>query len=640
MRLRERLGASLPAVAPGAVWIHAASLGEVAAAEGLIAHLDGPVLLTVDSPVGLERARAIARERPGMAAAILPLDHPWTLAPLWADVRPRALILIEGAWWPVLAHLASRAGIPVIRASARVSRSRSLPGYRRWVSATTAVFARDQEQGAWLAAHQDAPVTVLGDLKLLRPLPPNPLRWPGPFVVAGSTRPGDEARVLSAIESGMRILLAPRHLDRVPEIFALVRRTGKNAVLRTSLVDGVVPPDADVLILDTLGELAGCWAGARSGFLGGTWDPAIGGHSPCDALAARVPLVSGPAISAQAHLARHLKVCRSIEELRQEWPNLSEAAAPPLPDIRPLLTAIHAGRPAPEASPRPWLAPLAPAVVALGAARRAVRRTLAPRPPLPLFVVGSVNPRGPGKTTTAQWWARELARRGHRPGIAARGVGGGRDGARSWIPGDPLGDEGTVLAAGSFPVAVGAWDASFRALASQSCDSVVVDDGWGLPAHRLLLVVDARFPTARGALPAGERRSWTHHPDADGAIVHHASAAFPAPVGCRAERRFGPWHRGDVPTALPGGPLAAFAGLGRSADILANLDQPAELLALADHATADPAAIRVFARGRPLVCTAKDRARLPPDLAADVWWRPMWLEVADAPERWFTLDDA
>src|SRR6185503_19518481 len=97
--LARRLGLVLPPVQPGAVWVHASSVGEVAAADALLARWSGPALITTDTDTGWRAARSAP-------ATVLPIDHPWFLAPLWAEARPRAVVFVEDAVWPQLARRA------------------------------------------------------------------------------------------------------------------------------------------------------------------------------------------------------------------------------------------------------------------------------------------------------------------------------------------------------------------------------------------------------------------------------------------------------------------------------------------------------------------------------------------------------
>lgn len=296
--LRERWGQAPPLAQPGSIWIHGASVGEIQAAARLLPLLPRPILLTADTDTGAQLARRIAGEAIGVTAQIRPVDHGLVLAALWAEARPRIVIFVEGTFWPSLAWRARRAGVPVIRLGAKAGpRTRRWgPLLRWWWRPTDAVLARDEASADWLRAVQDAPVEVIGDLKAL-PLAAaaSPLCFARAFVVGASTREGDEARLLDAtVDLPLQILLAPRHLDRLEAVVACCDARARSWVLRSRLPDGRVPPGIDVVILDTLGELHRALIGASAALIGGTFDPAIGGHTPREAAAVGVPVVAGP----------------------------------------------------------------------------------------------------------------------------------------------------------------------------------------------------------------------------------------------------------------------------------------------------------------------------------------------------------
>lgn len=632
---RARWGLDVPPVAPGAIWIHAASVGEIGAAMAVVAHLPDPVLVTADTDTGVAHARRLAAGRPGVAVGPKPVDHPLTLAPLWAEARPRIVVFVEGTSWPALAALARGAGVPVVRISGTMGvRTRRLaPG---WPQAD-AVLARDAEH----AARFRGPVTVGGDPKADRPVPPPILRWSRPFAVAASLRAGDTERVLAALPPGLGLLLAPRH----PERFEPRLLDGRRWVRRTAL-GAEVPPDIDIVLLDTVGELAGGFAGAVWAFVGGTFDPALGGHSPLEAAAAGVPVVAGPEIG--SHREAFLAANASIDA---DLATAIRAARPPPPLVAGAAersarwTLAHAGPPAPEASPRPWARPLSVAV-ALGAGLRnfgydsGLRSIVAIG--IPVVSVGSTNARSPGRTSTVRALVAALAARGHVVGVALRGyrrTGGGRGVHLSsdvrWI-----GDEGAVLVAAGARVAAGPDRVEgARRLRDAGATVVLLDDGLaarGLHRDLDIAVIDARFPGARGLLPAGERRETTFVPDrVDLVLVHHGDGRFGFP-GEPATRRPGPWSR------IPEGPVAAVSGIGRPADFLASLDVPvARFLALPDHAPFDPATterILRWADGLPIVCTGKDAVRMPERLRRRAFWRDVEVGLPEAllarlPER-------
>jgi 3-deoxy-D-manno-octulosonic-acid transferase len=138
-----------------------------------------------------------------------------------------------------------------------------------------------------------------------------------PIVVAGSTHPGEEEPVLEAVAALRgRVprplwILAPRHPERFGGVASLLVRSGITAARRSDLsadVEGVrVQVDAcDVLLLDSLGELAGCYREATVAFVGGSLVP-IGGHNLLEPARAGVPIVTGPHVDSVKALAAALE---------------------------------------------------------------------------------------------------------------------------------------------------------------------------------------------------------------------------------------------------------------------------------------------------------------------------------------------
>jgi len=635
-QLWQRLGWHGAAVAPGAVWIHASSVGEVGAARALWEALEGPKLLTTDTAEGLAVARGFTRG----ACALLPVDHPFCLAPLWADARPRAVVFVEGTLWPGLARRARKAGVPVVRVSAKAGRGtrRVPPRLLRWLwRDVTAVGARDEGEAGFLRACHDAEVVVLGDLKLsLRP-PASPLRWQRPFVAGASLRRGDARRLLAGCPEGHQLLLAPRHPTRFDQ-----RELGTGRFVRRSeLPSGEVPSHVDGVLLDTLGELGSCLQGAAAVFVGGTFDAQIGGHSPREAQAWGCPVVAGP------HVHSAPTAFEGVEQVVDEGqlPAALQRAvertnlSPPRSHVAQQLAAFvqrQAGPPAPESSPRPWALPLVPGYLA-GAWLHQHRPRRVVTLDVPVISVGSTNARSPGRTSSVRFLVGALRARGHRVGVAVRGYRRqvrGRDVRCSWVSDSwrDLGDEGALLARCGALVAAGPdRAAAARALQQQGCTVVVLDDGLqSREVHRdvELVVVDARFPSARGPLPAGERRGVRSVPrGVDVVWVHHGDGRFATP-GVPVERHPGVWRRGGEVVGAPSGPVRWFVGVGHPAAVLAAYDGDVEAVWVAgDHEAPPEAAFRRWVEGGVLVTTAKDATRLPPDLAGSAWVRDVDLHV-------------
>jgi 3-deoxy-D-manno-octulosonic-acid transferase len=648
----ERLGVRCAPAVPGSIWIHAASLGEMEAAAALARALDGPILLTADSDVGVEKARRISASDPRIVASACPVDHPFAFSPLWADARPRVLIFVEGAFWPSLAAFARQHGVPVLRVSARAGRrTRRWPTMQR-LFACDGISARDEEEAVFFRSCTRVPVVVGGDLKADGPPPKSPLQAARPLVVAVSTRAGDEAAVLHGWRGQEILVLAPRQRERWDEVERLLR--GYRYVRRSALTDGRVPSDIDVVLLDTLGELAGVLNGARAAFIGGTFDPSVGGHSPAEAIRAGVPVVHGPQIYANAaafgdavrvpvhrpdEVAEALVRAASLEARPRSNGAAARTAAWLQPWLRP--------GPAPEVAPRPWLSGTGRWVER---ARAVAFRGLPTRLGIPVVSVGGTNARGSGKTSVALWFARELRARGHRVGVVVRGYRRAARGRGIWLSGEGddtrfLGDEGALFAREGFSVAAGSDRVEgARRLEALGATVIVIEDGLQyLRLHRDvdIAVVDARFPEARGPLPAGERREREAVPArVHGVVVVNGDASEPDWPKAVVARRFpGPWHRGERVAAPPAGPAVAFAGVARPGDFRAELDRPIEdFRVFADHQPFDDddaAALFGWAGERHVLTTAKDRVRLPLPWRDRVYWRSVELSIEEAPEAWF-----
>ncbi len=309
---RERLGAH-PGAAPGGVWVHGASVGEIRAATGLLDALAAEgtrVAASTTTPTG----RALLREtRPGVPCGLAPLDHPWCVRAALRRVDPAVLMLIETELWPAWIAAAHERGVAVVVASGRLS-DRSFPRYRRLrpllrgtlerLSAVGARSARDAERFVELGVPA-ARVEVTGDLKLEPPadaatLAPelSALLGDVPLWVAGSTHPGEDEAALGALaaaEAGghpLALVLAPRHPEARAAAEAACRRAGRRIRRRSASGPGPLAP-GEVLLLDTLGELASLYGRARLAFVGGSLVP-VGGHNLLEPLQHGCPVLFGP----------------------------------------------------------------------------------------------------------------------------------------------------------------------------------------------------------------------------------------------------------------------------------------------------------------------------------------------------------
>src|SRR5688572_11754725 len=315
--LAGRLGISAtPAPAQaGCLWIHAVSVGEVAVAATLIQALpaDLPLVVTTVTPTGQERARKLFGER--AEVAYLPFDLGFAVRRFFERFQPRALILVEGDYWPLVLSEAQRRGLPVAVVNGRVG-DRSFGRMRKLKPLLTYLFSRVNRFGVQAAEDRDRlaflgvpaeRITVTGNLKYESPEPAakpdleeqlRALAGGRPILLAGSTMAGEEEQVLDAFEKmggGRRalLLIAPRHPERWEEVATLLRSRRINTVRRSGIPE---KGTADVVLLDSLGELAGLYRIAAVAFIGGTLVPK-GGHNPLEPAQFGIPVAAGPSMS-------------------------------------------------------------------------------------------------------------------------------------------------------------------------------------------------------------------------------------------------------------------------------------------------------------------------------------------------------
>ncbi len=311
--LAQRLGRKLPPIPAGGVWVQAVSVGEVAVARPLLAELRRrhpglPLVLSATTATGLAMASGAH-----LADVTLPfpLDLPGPVRRLMDAARPRLVVLVETELWPELLAACGARATPVAVVNARVS-DKSFRGYRAarallrpLLAPITIALAQDDLSARRLAA-MGVPaerVRTAGNVKFDATSPPAPskvadelrrLAGGRPVVVAGSTMPGEDAQVLAAIarlETRPFLLLAPRHPERAPEVMQLAAERGYSVTRRT-LLSGAAA-GSDVVVLDTVGELASLYQLADIAFIGGSLVP-TGGHNPIEPARFAVPVLSGP----------------------------------------------------------------------------------------------------------------------------------------------------------------------------------------------------------------------------------------------------------------------------------------------------------------------------------------------------------
>lgn len=287
------------------LWLHAVSVGEVRSAKDLVRGFmaDNP-LWEVRVSTTTATGRKVAVDLFGEECVFYyPLDFSWAVERAFVRIRPSLVVLMELEIWPNFLRIAGERSVPVAVANARIT-ERSVKRLGRVPS-----LARDMAEAVeeWYAQTDlyaqrlrsigvpESRISVLGSIKY-DAVPDEIDDWTGrryrrlfgcpanngkSLIVAGSTHPGEDEAVLDAWKKASadgrrpRLVLVPRHPERLDRVEALAKTYGET-IRRSALPepdpDGDAPNffDADIVVGDTMGELAKMYAAADLVFVGGT----------------------------------------------------------------------------------------------------------------------------------------------------------------------------------------------------------------------------------------------------------------------------------------------------------------------------------------------------------------------------------
>jgi 3-deoxy-D-manno-octulosonic-acid transferase len=333
------------------IWVHAVSVGEVKAVERLIEGLHrqfpgSTIVVSTATPAGQQ----LAQERHDIVnhTFYFPIDLPWTVRRTLDRVDPDIVIIAETEIWPNFLRVCRSRGIRVVMINGRIS-DKSFPRYllaRRWLRRVfedyTVIGMQSEMDRKRIEAIGADPnkVAVFGNLKYdvidaNRTLDPAIVRllsgWPELWIAA-STMPGEEESVLNAFEQlrrtrpHLKLLIAPRHADRFDAVEETIRQHGLTCIRRTRL-----EADGDVLLLDTIGELAAVFRYATVVFMGGSLAPR-GGHNVLEPARHRKPIVFGPHMENFRDMARlflEANAARQIETADQLAPAIAQLLSNP-----------------------------------------------------------------------------------------------------------------------------------------------------------------------------------------------------------------------------------------------------------------------------------------------------------------------
>ena len=299
------------------IWVHAVSVGETRAAQPLIDALlttypQHKILLTHMTATGRATGQQLfAAQGDRVIQSYFPYDTGWMCARFLRHFKPQICILMETEVWPNMVRQCVRAGVPVMLANARLS-ARSLRRGQRFgailleaAAGIDCVAAQSEQDAERLRLFGAREVHVTGSIKFDVEAPPEMValgrQWriqfgERPVLLCASTREGEEALILDAlvklVDRNFLTVIVPRHPQRFDEVAAMISARSFVMQRRSQLDAATVAADTDVVLGDSMGEMAAYYAACETAFIGGSLLP-LGGQNLIEASALGIPVLIG-----------------------------------------------------------------------------------------------------------------------------------------------------------------------------------------------------------------------------------------------------------------------------------------------------------------------------------------------------------
>ena len=338
-----------------AIWVHAVSVGEVKAVENLVRRLrqqfpEKPLVVSTATTTGQQLARDWRSDV--THTFYFPIDLPWCVRRAVNRVDPEMVIVAETEIWPNFLRACRNHGTRVVMINGRIS-DKSFSRYllaRRWLRRVfedyTVIGMQSETDRQRIEAIGADPrkVTVFGNLKYDAATSNGSVEnalaaflngW-NPLWIAASTMAGEDEIVLDAFKQvlkscpNLKLLIAPRHADRFDIVGELIKGRHLHLLRRTQLpLNGGLDDSPNVLLLDSIGELATVFQYATVVFMGGSL-VATGGHNVLEPARHGKPVVFGPHMENFREIARlflDAKAAIQIRDASQLGPAITELLA-------------------------------------------------------------------------------------------------------------------------------------------------------------------------------------------------------------------------------------------------------------------------------------------------------------------------
>jgi len=333
-----------------AIWFHVCSLGEARALKPILTLLgDAKVVITTITQTGQDEAKKYNAE-----VRYLPYEM---FIPFWAK-KEKLLIVLEAEFWYLLFAVARARGAKVILLNARIS-DKSVKKYlqfawfyKKLLSYVDTIYVQSEVDKNRFLALGAREIEVIGNIKLAGEIK-HTKEYEKPTlttIVAGSTHEGEEKSAFAAFieyrrEREVKFIVVPRHPERFDAVYALLEEGAKDNGLTLSRFSELPNFDADIVLVDMMGELNNIYRISDIAILGGAFREDVGGHNPLEPAHFGCKIITGKHFFHQKELFKYVHHVQYVEQNEifdalKEAENLPPSMVEEKIDLEPIIDKI------------------------------------------------------------------------------------------------------------------------------------------------------------------------------------------------------------------------------------------------------------------------------------------------------------
>jgi len=333
-----------------AIWFHVCSLGEARALKPILELIKSEeVVITTITQTGQTEAKRYDAE-----VRYLPYEM---FLPLWFK-KQKLLIVLEAEFWYLLFAVARARGTKLVLLNARIS-DKSVKKYlqlswfyKKLLDNVDTIYAQSEVDKNRFIALGGRNIEVIGNIKLAGEIKHTQEYEKSQTltIVAGSTHESEEKSVLAAFieyrrEHSSKLIVVPRHPERFDDVYMLLEEAAKDNGLTLSLFSKNNNFDADITLVDMMGELNNVYKISDIAILGGAFRDDVGGHNPLEPAHFGCKIITGKHFFHQKELFKYVHHVQYVEQTEiyeaiNKAKDLPESMVEETIDLKPIVSKI------------------------------------------------------------------------------------------------------------------------------------------------------------------------------------------------------------------------------------------------------------------------------------------------------------